>query len=109
MGYVQLLKWLWDSKLIVIAPGWAALLVIGYLWVFEIAEVKAEVTGVKDAVVALQISAIAERLDAAYAALCMNPGDPALLQRIRELQQEYEKLSDKRYPPPDCDLLLKLK
>ncbi len=109
MGYLQLLKWLWDSKLLVIAPGWAALVVIGYLWAFEISEVKAEVTGVKDAVIALQMSTLEQKMDAAYSALCMNPGDSALLERIRELQQEYQRISDKRYSAPNCDLLLKLK
>jgi hypothetical protein len=94
-----LLKFLWDSKLIMIAPGWAALALLGYVELFQFPPLRAEVTGVKDA----------ERLDAIYAALCMNPGDPAVLDRIRDLQQEYSRLTGRRYDPPDCSLLMKLR
>lgn len=103
------LKFLWDSKLITTGSGYAALLAIGYLYLFQIGPLAAEVTDVKDAVQSLQLANLEERLDAAYAALCMNPGDPAILERIRDLQQAYEEIAHKRYEQPDCSLLMKLK
>ena len=109
MGLLPFLKLLWDSKLLTTASGYAALILLGYLYLFEIEPLSAEVTDVKDAVEALQKANYEERLDAAYSALCMNPGDPAILERIRELQQDYYRLAGTRYDPPDCSLLLKLK
>jgi hypothetical protein len=109
MGIVALLKLLYDSRVLMIAPGWAALVVLGYVEAFQLPPLNEEISGVKDSVEALQLAQLEQRLDATYTALCMNPGDSAVLERIRELQQDYEKLSGKRYPPPDCDLLLKLK
>ena len=109
MGLIPLLKLLWDSKILTTASGYAALILLGYLYLFEINPLSADVTDVKDAVVDLQLSSFEQRLDAAYSALCMNPGDPAILERIRELQQDYQRLAGGRYNPPDCNLLLKLK
>lgn len=106
---LAIIKFLWESKLIAIAPGWAAIGLIGYLEVFQLKPLQAEVTGVKDAVESLQQNQLEERLDSAYAALCMNPGDPALLERIRDLQQQYEIVVGRKYNPPSCDLLLKIK
>ena len=111
MNYVALLKLLWESRVITLAPGWAALLLLGYVEGFQIPPLQAQVTGVKESVEALQKAQLEERLDQTYAALCMieNRGDPAVLQRVRELQQQYEALVGRRYPEPSCDLLLKLK
>jgi hypothetical protein len=49
------------------------------------------------------------RLEAAYAALCDNPGDIQLLNYIRTLQTEYQEVTNDRYPAPDCNLLQKLR
>lgn len=109
MTYAVLLKFLWDSKVIAIAPGWAALALLGYVEFFQLQPLHAEVTGVQDAVKDLQVAQLEERLDATYAALCMNPGDSAILQRIREQQQRYEALTENRYSPPECSLLMKIR
>lgn len=107
MDYIKLVQWLWESKAIMIAPGWVAIVASGYIWT-QVGDVSAEVTGVKDAVTALQQTQLEERLDKAYGSLCMIPGDPALLERIRDLQQEYARVTGARYHSPSCDLLMKL-
>jgi hypothetical protein len=105
-----LLKFLYESKLLATSAGVAALLLIGYIEVFQLPAIEAQVSGVQESVGALQLASLEERLDAAYTALCMNPGDPAILERIRELQQQYRQITDgKVYDPPSCDLLIKLK
>jgi hypothetical protein len=109
MNAFVFLKWLWETKVITMAPGVASLIVLGYVEFFQLMPLQAEVTGVKDAVEELQLSQYETKLDAAYAALCMNPGDPAVLERIRELQQAYERVAGRKYIPPTCDLLFKLK
>lgn len=50
-----------------------------------------------------------ERIEKWSAALCMDPGDPALLEVIRGLQDEYENLVGNRYDPPPCDLLIRVR
>lgn len=109
MSLTAFLKLLYESKVLMLAPGWAALVLLGYVEAFQLPPIRSEITGVTDAVTDLQIQAYEAKLDAVYAALCMNPGDPALLERIRELQQQYEKVAGKKYDPPTCDLLLKLR
>lgn len=109
MNLAALLKLLWDAKVITMAPGVASLVLLGYVEMFQLMPLEAQVTGVEDSLVALQKSQLEERLDQTYAALCENRGDPALIQRVRDLQQAYEELLGQRYPPPDCSLLLKLK
>lgn len=109
MNYVALAKFLWESKVLAIAPGWAAIGLLGYVEVYQLNPLQAEVSGVRDTVSELQLSQYETKLDAAYAALCMNPGDPALLERIRDLQQAYERVAGNKYTPPSCDLLFKLK
>lgn len=91
------------------APGIASLVVLGYVELFQLMPLQAQVTGVKESVQSLQQNQLEERLDAVYTALCMSPGDSALLERVRDLQQQYEKIVGKRYPEPSCDLLMKLK
>lgn len=105
-----ILKFLYDSKLIATGTGVIALVLIAYIELFQLPEIQAQVSGVKESVDSLQLASLQERLDAAYTALCMNPGDPAILERIRELQEQYRRLTDgSRYDPPTCDLLMKLK
>ena len=106
---LPLVKFLWDNKAIQTAPGIAALILLGYVEMFQVPEVRAEVSDVHEAVQMLQLNQLEERMDKAYAALCMNPGDPALLERVRELQSEYIKIAMKRYDQPDCSLLMKLR
>lgn len=109
MSFATFIKLLWDAKVVTMAPGFASLVVLGYVEVFQLMPLQAEVTGVKESVSELQLSAYETKLDAAYAALCMNPGDPAVLERIRDLQQAYERVAGRKYTPPSCDLLFKLK
>lgn len=109
MGFWALVKLAVDSKIINLGAGAAAMVVIAYVEVFQILPLEAQVAGVKESVDQLQLSALEQRLDAAYSALCLNPGDPALLERIRELQQQYNQIAGVRYAQPSCELLLKLK
>ncbi len=101
-------KFLLDAK---VAPGTIALMLVGVVYVFEIQPVKAQVVNLQGAVNSLQRNQLEERLDATYAALCMdeNRGDSALLQRVRDLQEAYQTIVGNRYPQPDCNLLLKLR
>lgn len=101
MNYWMVLRFLWESKLLIIAPGWAAIGLFAY--------VQFQIVGLEDSVTDIQRATYEEKLDKAYAALCMNPGDGAILERIRELQQDYEKAAGERYTPPSCDLLFKLR
>lgn len=107
---IRLAAWLSEHRLMILAPAWSALAATGYIWL-ELEAVTGEVTGVTDAVVAIQVSQLEERLDATFSALCMAEltGDAALLQRIRDLQAEYVRLTGARYVPPPCNLLLKIR
>lgn len=109
MSFATFIKLLWDAKVITMAPGFASLVVLGYVEVFQLMPLEAQVSGVKESVAQLQLSELESKLDAVYTALCMNPGDVALLERIRDLQTDYERIAGKRYDPPSCDLLIKLK
>lgn len=109
MSFFTFLKLLWDAKVITMAPGVASLVVLGYVELFQLMPLQAQVTGVKDSVAELQISQLETKLDAVYTALCMNPGDAALLERVRDLQADYERIAAKRYTPPSCNLLFKLR
>lgn len=109
MNLVAFVKLLWDTKVISMAPGVASLALIGYLQLFQIMPLQAQIKDVKEDVAALRIGDLQRSLDTAYTALCMNPGDPDVLERIRDLQQQYERVAGQRYNPPSCDLLIKLK
>lgn len=109
MNLVAFVKLLLDAKVITMAPGIASLIVLGYVEMFQLLPLQAQVNGVKDDVAALRLAEYETKLDAAYTALCMNPGDPAVLERIRDLQQLYERIAGRKYNPPSCDLLIKLK
>jgi len=110
LSFLSLFKFLYEGKLIQTALGGIALILIAYIELLQLPALEAQVTDVSEAVGSLQLSSLEERLDAAYTALCMNPGDAAILQRIRELQQQYRTITKgKVYVPPSCDLLIKLK
>lgn len=109
MTFVGFFKLLWDIKLIQQGSGYMALALIAYVYLFELAPLAAEVASVKGDVVAIRVSQLEERLDAHYAALCMENGDPVLLELIRKLEQEYRDLKNEPYQRKSCDLLLKLK
>ena len=105
MDWLGIIKWLFSGKnllivVIVIMPGWGALLISGYVF--------AQVSGLQGEVALLRKDAIEERLEKTYTALCMIPGDQDLLVRLRDLQREYQAISGDRYPQPTCDLLMKL-
>jgi len=109
MSFVGLLKLLLDWKVLHSAPGYVAIVLIGYVYQFELQPLAAEVNSVKGSVDAIRINQLEERLDSHYAALCMENGDPVLLELIRNLEQEYRDLTDQPYQRKSCDLLLKLK
>lgn len=109
MGFAALFKLLWDLKLIERSAGYMALGLIIYVYFFEIGPLAAQVDSVKGSVDAIRVSQIEERLDAHYAALCMENGDPVLLELIRNLEKEYRDLSPEPYQRKSCDLLLRLK
>jgi hypothetical protein len=109
MNIVGFFKLLWDLKLFQTVPGYLAIVLIGYVYGFELQPLAAEVKSVKGAVDAIRLSQIEERLDSHYAALCMENGDPVLLELIRKLETEYRNISPEPYQRKSCDLLLKLK
>lgn len=86
-----------------------ALIAVAYLHWVELPMAAVRVTGVEKSVQSIRESQLESKLDQAYAALCQNPGDPALLERIRDLQQQYTDTTGHRYQQPSCDLLLKIK
>lgn len=109
MNFGALLKTLWDLKLFHKASGYMALALIGYVYMFEIQPLAQEVKSVKSSVDAIRVGQLEERLDAHYAALCMENGDNVLLELIRKLEKEYRDLTNEQYQRKSCDLLLKLK
>ena len=109
MSFVGIFKLLWDLKIFQIGPGYVAIALIAYVYLFELQPLAAEVGSVKGAVDAIRTSQLEERLDAHYAALCMENGDPVLLELIRKLEKEYRDLTDQPYQRKSCDLLLRLK
>lgn len=87
----------------------ASLLAVGYVHWFENPAIDLRVTGVESNVRSIREGQLESKLDQAYAALCQNPGDNPLLERIRELQGQYWDVTRTRYTAPSCDLLLKIK
>lgn len=109
MTFASALKFLYDNKLVVAAPGWAAIVLIGLVEVFQIKPLHSELIAVQQSVNSILVAQAEEQLDATYAALCQNPGDAALLERIRERQQRYYRMERARYTPPSCTLLMKMR
>lgn len=109
MSIAGVLKVLWDFKVFQMGAGPVALVVVAYIQFFEIEPLKAQVASVKGAVDSVRVGQIEERLDAHYAALCMDNGDSVLLELIRKLEKEYRDITGENYPRKSCDLLLKLK
>lgn len=87
----------------------ASLIAVAWIHWIEVPAASVKINGVEAKVQSIQQNQLETRLDQAYAALCMSPGDNALLERIRELQGQYWDVTGRRYPQPDCSLLLKLK
>ena len=50
MNLVAFLKLLWDAKAITMAPGVASLVVLGYVELFQLMPLQAQVAGVKESV-----------------------------------------------------------
>lgn len=109
MNLIAFLKLLLDVKLVHKASGYMALALIAYFYLFELQPLAQEVKSVKGSVDAIRLAQLEERLDAHYAALCMENGDVVLLELIRKLEAEYRQLSSEPYQRKSCDLLLKLK
>lgn len=86
-----------------------ALLAVAYMHWIETPAFDLRVTGVETNVRSIREGQLEGKLDQAYAALCQNPGDSPLLERIRELQGQYWEVTHARYTAPSCDLLLKIK
>ena len=115
-AFIEILKFFYDKGVLMMAPGWVSLGLVAYIEFWQIGPAQADAISLKEDVTALLRSQKEVRLEAAFTALCMNPGDAEVLARIRNLQDEYRKLtrSDKEpqghpYPPPDCSLLMKIK
>lgn len=109
MGFAAVFKLLWDLKLIERSSGYMALGLIAYVYFFKVDPLVAQVKSIEGSVDAIRVSQIEERLDAHYAALCMNRGNAVLLELIRKLEAEYRALTDQNYPQKDCELLQQLK
>lgn len=86
-----------------------ALLAVAYMHWIEAPANDLRMTGAENNISQIREGQLEGKLDQAYAALCANPGDSALLDRIRELQQQYWNVTQHRYQQPDCGLLFKLK
>ena len=86
----------------------AALIAVAYQHYFETPGITARVSGVESQVKDIRQTQLETRLDQAYSALCASPGDPQILERLRDLQQQYEMVLGHRYPQPSCDLLAKI-
>lgn len=99
-----------------------ALLSVGWLhWIDEPAidrrvdQNTSRIAGVEVRVQDIRIEQLETKLDQVYTALCMQPGDGDLLERVRDLQKKHEDATSDppsrgwRYPAPDCRLLLKVK
>lgn len=108
-GLLALVKWLVDARVLQHTPGYAALIALGYLYFFQVQPLSAEVADVKQTVEDIRVGQLESKLQEAYTALCMAPGDFALNTLITELEKQYRELTKRNYEARACDLLLKLK
>lgn len=86
-----------------------ALLMVGYIHFLELPATTLRVSSVESTAKDIRTEQLESKLDEAYKALCMNPGAPEVLERIRELQEKYVAVTGNRYPAPSCNLLTKIK
>lgn len=109
MWFIDLLKEL--HKQGATAMGFAALAIaaVAYHQFISFPAVDARMTGQEKQVTNIRETQLETKLEGAYAALCMNPGAQDLLERIRDLQAQYQEVTQHRYDPPNCSLLLKIK
>lgn len=105
----KLLKQLHEAGYTAMTVALAALLAVGYVHWFEGPAFDLRLTGQEKQVTQIREGQLESKLDQTYAALCMNPGDPALLERIRDLQAQFQEVTQHKYDPPGCALLLKIK
>lgn len=106
---IALLKALWDSHVLHKYTAWVALAAVGFLQLFQIEPLKAEVTETKKLVTDIRVSQMEEKLQKYYTALCMEPGNSLLLAMISDLEADYRALTHHEYQRRDCSLLLTLK
>ena len=85
-----------------------ALVMVAYQQWVDAPKITVRVSGVESQVKDIRQTQLEQRLDQAYSALCASPGDPQILERLRDLQQQYEMVLGHRYPQPSCDLLAKI-
>lgn len=69
----------------------------------------ADVKDLRDGLNEIRATAIEQRLERFYTALCANPGDATVLDVIRDLEKQYKNAKGESYKPRDCGLLLKVK
>lgn len=108
MWFIDLLKELHKQGATAMGLAGFAVLAVGYHQFWTLPAFDIRTTGVEQKVTDIRESQLEQRLDQAYQALCSRPGDPDILQRVRELQQQYEMVLMRRYPQPSCELLGKL-
>jgi hypothetical protein len=106
---LKVLKELYEGGHAAMTLATVAVVAVAYIHWIESPAVTDRVTGVERQVTSIREGQLETKLDQTFAALCQNPGDPALLERIRDLQQQYMEVTQHRYPQPSCDLLLKIK
>lgn len=112
MGGFDLLKTLQElskSGYSAMTLALASLVAVSWIHWIESPAFDARLTGQERQVSQIRETQLETKLDQTYAALCMNPGDPALLERIRDLQQQFQEVTQHKYDPPGCSLLLKIK
>lgn len=109
MEYLKILGFFWEHKLMAVAPGWAALAIISWHLYDDVTDLEDKISEVAEATKALTIREVQKEFDRVATALCMNTGDPILIERRRQLQEEHTTLAGREYTPPECPLLLRIR
>lgn len=87
----------------------ASLIAVAWMHWIEGPAMTARVVGVETGVQQIQVRQLEEKLEKTETALCMDRGNSGLLERRRELRDQYWNLTKTNYDTPSCDLLLRLK
>lgn len=108
MWFIDLLKELHKQGATAMGLATIALIAVAYHQVWTLPAMELRTTGVEQGVQSIQVSQLEEKLEKTETALCMNRGDPGLLERRRELREQYEKLTGHTHTSAPCELLVKL-